>query len=193
MAEGLNRKRKVRGGHRASTKHTIALLYEAIETTEDLESVVTKLEQCRITLKEKLETLKQLDEEILELVEDSEVDNEIEQADTFKERTHVAIIAANKALETKQSSQILVTTISGSGETSNESFTYTVILTPPTPDPMTIVAPLVTSSSLITTTSTISAPVTESVSTLITIMTSTSAVTPLMFSQQFPSCLTALS
>ena len=71
-------------GHPASTKHTIALLYEAIETTEDLESVVTKLEQCRITLKEKLETLKQLDEEILELVEDSEVDNEIEQADTFK-------------------------------------------------------------------------------------------------------------
>ena len=71
-------------GHPASTKHTISLLYEAIETTEDLESVVTKLEQYRITLKEKLETLKQLDEEILELVEDSEVDNEIEQADTFK-------------------------------------------------------------------------------------------------------------
>ena len=48
---------------------------------------MTKLEQCRITLKEKLETLKQLDEEILELVEDSEVDNEIEQADTFKENS----------------------------------------------------------------------------------------------------------
>ena len=30
---------------------TIAALYEAIETTEDLESVVTKLEQSRITLK----------------------------------------------------------------------------------------------------------------------------------------------
>ena len=38
-------------------KHIIATLYEAIETAEDLESVVTKLEQCRITLKEKLEIL----------------------------------------------------------------------------------------------------------------------------------------
>ena len=104
MAKGLNRKRKVRGGHRASTKCTITLLYEAIETTEDLESVVTKLEQRRITFKEKLEILKQLDEEILELVEDSKVDNEIEQANIFKKRIHVAIIAANKALETKQSS-----------------------------------------------------------------------------------------
>ena len=182
MAKGLNRKRKVRGGHRASTKCTITLLYEAIETIEDLESVVIKLEQRRITLKEKLEILKQLDEEILELVEDSKVDNEIEQADTFKKRIHVAIIAANKALETKQSSRILVTTIPGSGETSSELSTVTVISTPPTPNPMTIVAALVTSSSLITTTSTISAPVTESISTPITLTTSISAVTPLMFS-----------
>ena len=106
MAEGLGRKRKVIGGHRASTKHTIAVLYEAIEATDDLESVVTKLEQCRIMLKEKLKTLKQLDEEILELVDDGEVDDEIKQADTFKERIYVAIIALNKALETKQNGRI---------------------------------------------------------------------------------------
>ena len=83
MAEDLDRKRKVRGGNRASTKRTIAALYEAIEATDDLEAVVTKLELCRITLKEKLETLKQLDEEILEPVDDGEVNDEIEQADTF--------------------------------------------------------------------------------------------------------------
>lgn len=131
MAEGLNRKRRVRGGHQASTKRIISSLYEAIEATEDLESVMTKLEQCRITLKEKLETLKQLDEEILGLVEDSKVDNEIEQADTFKERVHVAIITANKALETKQNSLVLATTVPGSGETSSESSTVTVTSTPP--------------------------------------------------------------
>ena len=55
--------------------HTIAALYEATESTDDLESVVTKLEQCRITLKEKLETLKQLVKESLELVDDGEVSN----------------------------------------------------------------------------------------------------------------------
>ena len=42
----------MRGGHQASANCIIAARYEAIETTEDLESVVTKLEQCRITLKE---------------------------------------------------------------------------------------------------------------------------------------------
>ena len=69
----------MRGGHRASTKRTISAVYEAVEATVDLESAMTKLEQCRITLEEKLETLKQLDSEILELVNDSEVDDEIEQ------------------------------------------------------------------------------------------------------------------
>ena len=111
----------MRGGHRSSATRTIAALREAIETTEDLDSVVTKLEQCRITLKEKLEILKQLDEEILELVEDDEVDNEIEQADIFKERIHVAIIESNKALGNKQSSRIPATTIPSSGETSSDS------------------------------------------------------------------------
>jgi len=76
MAEGLNRKREGRGGHRAPTKCMISTLYEVIKSAEDTESVVSKLKQCRITLKEKLETLRRLDEEILELVEEGEVDDE---------------------------------------------------------------------------------------------------------------------
>ena len=189
MAESLSRKRRVRGGHRSSTTRTIAALYEAIEITEDLESVMTKLEQCKITLKEKLEILKQLDEKILELVEDGDVDNEIEQADTFKERIHVVIIESNKALGTKQSSRITATPIPSSGETSSdspvavtssESSTVPVISTPTTSDPVTIVTPLIMSPSITTTTSTISVPATESVSTPMT--PSTRAVAPLMFS-----------
>ena len=93
----------------------------------------------------------------------------------------MAIIALNKALETKQGSRTLATTIPSSGETSSESSAVTVTSTPTTPDPVTIVTPLIMSPSLITTTSTISAPVTESLSTPITRTTSTSAVTPLMF------------
>ena len=142
MAEGLGRKRKVRGGHRASTKRTIAALYEAIEATDDLESVVTKLEQCRITLKEKLETLKQLDEEILVLVDDGEVDDEIEQADTFKERIHVAIIASNKALETKQNGRISSTTVPSSVGTT-PSVTANPTLPTSTSDTVAITTPLI--------------------------------------------------
>ena len=111
----------MRGGHRSSTKRTISALFEAIGNTEDTESIVTKLEQCRITLKEKMETLRQLDEEILGLVEESEVDDEIEQSDIFKERIRVAIIESNKALEAKQKSRVLPTTVTPSSEMDSDS------------------------------------------------------------------------
>ena len=167
MAEGLGRKRKVRGGHRASTKRTIAALYEAIEATDDLESVVTKLEQCRITLKEKLETLKQLDEEILVLVDDGEVDDEIEQADTFKERIHVAIIASNKALETKQNGRISSTTVPSSVGTT-PSVTANPTLPTTTSDTVAITTPLIMSPGITATTPTMSASETELTSTSMT-------------------------
>ena len=39
----------------------------------------------------------------LELVEDEEVENEIDQADTFNQRMHRAIIDVTSAIETKRS------------------------------------------------------------------------------------------
>ena len=102
MSEGLSRKKKVRGGHKSPAKHTIAALYETIESTENPDS---KLEQCTITLKEKLDTLKQLDEEILVLLDDEEVEDKIEQADIFRERIQVAIIDATAAIEGRKSKQ----------------------------------------------------------------------------------------
>jgi len=45
MSEGLSRRRKVRGDHRSSAKCTIAALYEAIESTENPDTAMTKLEQ----------------------------------------------------------------------------------------------------------------------------------------------------
>ena len=83
MSESLNGRKKVEGGHRVSAKRTIAALYEAIENPD---SIITKLEQHKITLTEKLDTLRRLDEEILEQVEDDDIDDEIEQADVCHER-----------------------------------------------------------------------------------------------------------
>ena len=79
--EILSRKKRVRGGHRGSTKRTITELYEAIESTDEGEAIITKLRQCKLALEEKLETVKQIDDQILELVPDEELDSEIEQAD----------------------------------------------------------------------------------------------------------------
>ena len=47
-------------------------------------NIITKLKQCKLALQEKIETVKSLDDEILELVDDNDVENEIEEADTFK-------------------------------------------------------------------------------------------------------------
>ena len=46
--------------------------------------------------------MKQLDNEILELVDDADVDDEIEQANIFKERLQVAIINATVAIEARR-------------------------------------------------------------------------------------------
>ena len=66
-----------------------------LESTTERELVITKLMQCKLTLEEKLSTIKRYDHEILELVEDEEVEDEIDQADTFNERMHRAIITKN--------------------------------------------------------------------------------------------------
>jgi len=99
MSESLNRRKKVRGGHRTSAKRTIAALYEVIENPD---AIITKLEQCKITLTEKLDTLRRLDEEILEQVEDDDVDDEIEQADVCHERIQAAIIDATTAIDSRK-------------------------------------------------------------------------------------------
>ena len=103
MAEGLSRKKRIRGGHRSSTTRIISQIYESVESTDEVESVMTKLRQCKLVLQEKLEIIKQLDDEILQLVDDEEVENEIEQADTFKERVQRAMIDSSRALETRES------------------------------------------------------------------------------------------
>jgi len=48
IMENLTRKKKTRGRHRVSAQRLIRQVYEAIESTDDVESVCHKLEQCRI-------------------------------------------------------------------------------------------------------------------------------------------------
>ena len=100
--QGLTRKKRVRGGHRASANRTIAQMYEAKESADDRESVLTKLMQCKLSLQGKLDTVRQLDDEILELVDDADVDDEIEQADIFNEKLQVAIIDVTAAIEARR-------------------------------------------------------------------------------------------
>ena len=61
-----------------------------------MESNVKGLLQLKLSLNEKLSTLKQLDREILELVEDEAVEEEIEQADANKEKVYAATVNIDK-------------------------------------------------------------------------------------------------
>ena len=121
--EILSRKKRVRGGHRGSTKRTITELYEAIESTDEGEAIITKLRQCKLALEEKLETVKQIDDQILELVPDEELDSEIEQADIFRERVQRSIIDATNAIEARRTTLSTPVTPSGESSTTTTSLT----------------------------------------------------------------------
>ncbi len=99
MAEGLARKKRIRAGHRGST--TRVLTQVDTLTTSDTEGAPdrTKLAQLKLTLTEKLETLRCLDEEILELAEEGDLEGEIEQADTFKQGVYGAMVKIDHVCE----------------------------------------------------------------------------------------------
>ena len=96
MAE-LQKRKRLRTGHRASTTRIIN------QTTEHLKAKdinVPKLRQQETMLKEKLTALKELDDAILDLIEDdTDIDAEIEQADTWREKVQLALCEIEDVLK----------------------------------------------------------------------------------------------
>ena len=99
MVEGLARKKRIRTGHKASATKTIAKVDEILAAV-DTDAAVdkSKFSQLKLSLEDELETIKQLDGEMLELTEDDKVVDEIEQADLFKEGIYTAIVRIEKLL-----------------------------------------------------------------------------------------------
>ena len=106
MAEGLSRKKRIRAGHRASATRTMKQI-DALLAVPGAEE--PKLAQLKLSLEEKLETLKQLDTEMLELTGEEELENEIQQADEFKDEIYSALVKLRPA---SVSAPVLVTTTS---------------------------------------------------------------------------------
>ena len=89
MAEALAKKKRIRSGHRVLTTRMISRVGETIaafEADPTTELVVKGLLQLKLSLDEKQSTLKKLDGEILELVEDEAVEEEIEPVDAYRKR-----------------------------------------------------------------------------------------------------------
>ena len=68
----------------------------AFEAPPTSELDVRRLLQLKLSLEEKLSTIKQLDGEILDLVEDEAVEGEIEQANAFKATVYAATVTIDK-------------------------------------------------------------------------------------------------
>ena len=92
MAEALAKKKRVRGRHRSSATRLIQQVNEVVTAGDTAEPNVARLRQLKLSLEEKLRTLTRMDEEIVDLVDDDAIQEEIEQADIFKERIYAATI-----------------------------------------------------------------------------------------------------
>jgi len=100
MSEALARTKKVQAGHRRSVirlMHQLAGEYEI-----DDGPTLDRLMQCKVSLNEKLTKLCQLDEQILALVEDDDIENEIEQADQFKEKIQQSVFCVMHKISAKE-------------------------------------------------------------------------------------------
>ena len=90
MSGKLARKRKVRTGHRVTTRKIISSVEEILETLEEHDhpsaTIITRLRQQKLLLQEKLDTIRKLDEDILAVVSEGQIDEE------FMEFTQLAIM-----------------------------------------------------------------------------------------------------
>ena len=98
MAKGLSRKKWIRAGHKASVTRILSQVNNLLAAANPTSTVDTaKLTQLKLSLQEKLDTLRRLDEEVLELLtEKDDFEDEIKQAGSFKEGIYSAMVKINK-------------------------------------------------------------------------------------------------
>jgi hypothetical protein len=93
MAEVLAKKKRIRARHKASATKTIRQIEDIFASeTPDMERLLL----LRLTLNEKLETIKALDSEVIELIDDDSLVDEIEQADHYKESVLSALVRIDR-------------------------------------------------------------------------------------------------
>ena len=94
MAEALGKKRKVRGGYRAYVTTVIAEVLPNYQPEQQ-----TDLRKFKITLKEQLYNLKNLDEQIIELIDEKEINEEVANAGKYRSDVHEIILKIDQVLD----------------------------------------------------------------------------------------------
>ena len=100
MTEALERKKRVRGAQCGATTRLIAQVQENIEGFNGPN--LPKLRLIKKSLLEKAELLSKLKEELIDHIDVNELDDEIEQVDTVKEKIDYALLDIDLALESSK-------------------------------------------------------------------------------------------
>ena len=95
-AEALRRKKSIRAGHRASATRILGHITTALADTPDPD----RLALLKLTLNEKLDTLRKFDSEIIELTPEDGLEGEIQQSDEYKERMYDAVTKIDRVVGT---------------------------------------------------------------------------------------------
>jgi len=100
MAEELSRKRRTCGGNRSTATRIITSAIEVLASGDlsEIANHAVKLNQQKASLQEKRTILRQLDMEILALVDEEEIEAEIERADLVEENIQLAMANIDHAL-----------------------------------------------------------------------------------------------
>ena len=103
MSEPLSKKKRMCGGHQTSLKRLVQQVTDAVDDHAGGDPTKNRrLAQLKISVEDKLATLKNLDSEILDgLIENTDVSEdaiaeEVEQADAIKELAYGAIVAIDE-------------------------------------------------------------------------------------------------
>ena len=98
--DDLTKKKRIRGGHRASASKLVAKIVEAIPkaSPENPEKDLVWLRQSQITLRDKIKMLKELDEQVIDILSTSKDEDADEQLGKDIEDSDEAIVELERML-----------------------------------------------------------------------------------------------
>ena len=112
----LKQKVKVRGGHKGYVTKTLTKCKEALSGSID-PALIKKLKEWKINLNERLDILKELDNEILNLIPaDKDIEHEIDSAGVFRESIYEVIVHIDEVLEEYESKKVNVSSEGSQGQ-----------------------------------------------------------------------------
>ena len=113
----VKQKVKVRGGHKGYVTKTLAKCKEALSGGSIDPAFIKKLKEWKINLNERLDILKELDNEILNLIPAAiDIEHEIDSAGVFRESIYEVIVHIDEVLEEYESKKVNVSSEGSQGQ-----------------------------------------------------------------------------